>query len=152
MLVQPDGRVAVLDWESAERGLPLWDLFYFMASFASLAGRARGLRRLDAFALHFAGNSPLATRFAAATAAYVRRVQVPAELVEPLFHTCWMHRALKESTRRRPDDLHRAHYGRILQLAIARRAAPGLQRLFAAGGAAAPDAAVGLGSTEVAPG
>ena len=30
-----DGRVVFLDWEAAEaRGMPLWDLFYFLRSFA----------------------------------------------------------------------------------------------------------------------
>jgi hypothetical protein len=51
-------------------------------------------------------------------------------LVEPLFYTCWMHRALKEATRLQPDRLESGTYVRLLRLCVARRDAPGLRRLF----------------------
>ena len=51
--------------------------------------------------------------------------------VEPLFYTCWMHRALKEATRLPPEHLEEGHYLRLLRLCIERRSAPALRRLFA---------------------
>ena len=48
---------------------------------------------------------------------------MPGELVEPLFYTCWMHRALKESTRLTAGDLERGHYFSVLRASIKRREA-----------------------------
>ena len=45
----------------------------------------------------------------AATEHYQARVGVVPELVEPLFYSCWMHRALKESTRLTAGNLERHH-------------------------------------------
>ena len=39
-------------------------------------------------------------------------------LVAPLFYTCWMHRALKESTRLTREQLHAGHYIRLLRLCM----------------------------------
>jgi hypothetical protein len=43
---------------------------------------------------------------------------VPGELIEPLFYTCWMHRALKESTRLTAGNLERGHYFSVLSACI----------------------------------
>ena len=59
----------------------------------------------------------------AATERYRERVDVPAELVEPLFYTCWMHRALKESTRLAAGNLERGHYFSVLNACIEQREA-----------------------------
>jgi hypothetical protein len=55
-------------------------------------------------------------------------------LVEPLFHTCWMHRALKEATRLTSSRLERGHYVSLLRLCIDQREAPTLRRLFSLSG------------------
>ncbi len=54
------------------------------------------------------------------------------DLIEPLFHLCWMHQALKEATRVAPERVAGGHYNRLLRLGLERRGAPTLQRLFGA--------------------
>lgn len=132
MFVRPNGRVVFMDWEAAERrGMPLWDLFYFLRSYTMLS-RVRGLKsRVETFANHFLGDSPLATAIQEATAHYSGRVGVHASLIEPLFYTCWMHRALKEANRLQPERLGSGRFLEVLHLCVERRDAPGLKRLFA---------------------
>jgi aminoglycoside phosphotransferase (APT) family kinase protein len=132
--VRPDGRVVFTDWEAAEScGMPLWDLLYFLRSYV-LLGRMRGLQgRLDTVGRHFLGGSPLSALVHTRIARYVERVGVPPGLIEPLFHTCWMHRALKEATRLTPDTLGDGRFVQLLRWGIARRESPGLQRLFGTG-------------------
>ncbi|UCE03529.1 MAG: aminoglycoside phosphotransferase family protein [Candidatus Latescibacterota bacterium] len=138
VLVRPNGRVVFMDWEAAEhRGMPLWDLFYFLRSYALLK-RVRGLqRRVDLFAHHFFGDSPLAATIQQMTADYCGRVGVHASLVEPLFYTCWMHRALKESNRLQPERLASGRFLGLLQACVERHVTPGLQQLFGTEEAAA---------------
>jgi hypothetical protein len=134
-VVTHDRRLVFLDWEAGElAGMPLWDLFYFIRSYAVIAGRRRGeRRRLHGVAGNWFEDGTLAARFGAAVARYRARVGIPAAAVEPLFHTCWMHRALKEATRLAPTALERGHYRRLLALGIERRQAAGLQRTIGAG-------------------
>jgi hypothetical protein len=66
-----------------------------------------------------------------------RRCEIPPNLVEPLFYTCWMHRALKESTRRVASNLQGGHYVNLLRMCIEKRQSAALRRLFAAGQEAA---------------
>jgi hypothetical protein len=131
MRVRPDGRVVFTDWEAAEScGMPLWDLLYFLRSYA-LLGRVRGLQgRLETFGRHFLGASPLSGFIQAGVARYVERVGVAPELIEPLFHTCWMHRALKEASRLAPEKLDDGRFVQLLRWCMARRESSGLQRLF----------------------
>ena len=132
LLVTSNGTVAFLDWESAEtRGMPLWDLFHFMRSFGVLVARASGTEdRLRGFEQQYLEDGPLATLLATTTRRYCERVGVDPELVEPLFHMSWMHRALKESTRLPPDRLDRGHYLNLLRLCLDGRDRPALRRVF----------------------
>jgi hypothetical protein len=130
VLVTDAGRPAFLDWEAFEpRGLPLWDLFYFLRSFAVTVARARGER--DALrgiaAMLFTGGA-LGALLRDSVDRYAARVGLDPALAEPLFFTCWMHRALKEATRRRPGDLQRGHYLQLLELCVARRRELALRR------------------------
>ena len=59
------------------------------------------------------------------------RIGLDRRLVEPLFVTCWMHRALKEATRLRPERLDDGHYATLVRLSLRERDAPGLRRLYA---------------------
>lgn len=133
VVVGTNGRVVFMDWEAAEmHGMPLWDLFYFLRSYVMLS-RVRGLRsRAETFASHFLDEGSLSSLIHEATASYCARVGVDASLVEPLFFTCWMHRALKESNRLSAERLARGRFLEVLQLCMERRNAPGLQRLFRA--------------------
>ena len=78
---------------------------------------------MKGFAGQFLSASPFQRLLIEATEHYRARVGVPAELVEPLFYTCWMHRALKESTRLTAGNLERGHYFSVLSACIEQRAA-----------------------------
>jgi phosphotransferase family enzyme len=135
LLVAGDGSVAFLDWEAAEhRGVPLWDVFHLARSYAVVAARAAGehnmMRAIDR---HLLGESPLNAMFADVVSRYRTAVGVPAELVEPLFHTSWMHRALKEATRLPEARLGESHYLALLRRGIDGRRSPGVERVLAAG-------------------
>lgn len=131
-LVTGSGRVALLDWESAERdGMPLWDLFYFLRSFsAGIVQRGGGDSSAEQLAEQFLNETPFSRLLIESTANYCRRVAVPSVAVEPLFYTCWIHRALKEATRLPASRLQSGHYYQLLRLFLERRSAASLRRLF----------------------
>jgi len=137
VMVTPRGRVAFLDWEAAETaGMPLWDLFYLMRAYGVLASRRAGTRNmLQGFAEQYLHDTPIGALLVEATTRYCTRIGLPADLVEPLFYTCWMHRALKEATRLAPAELDRGHYVNLLRLCIDQRTTSALQRIFTAQGA-----------------
>ncbi len=126
------GRVAFLDWEAGEpEGLPLWDLLYFLRSYAMQAGPSHGRRDwLEKSARHFRADTPLHALFASAVRRGADRAKLPGRLVGPLFFTCWMHRALKEATRLRGRALAQGRYFGLLRLFVARRQERGLRRLL----------------------
>jgi SAM-dependent methyltransferase len=129
-----DNSVAFLDWEAAEsQGAPLWDLFYFLRSYGTWMARGGSILRGDAlksFAQNFMMSSEFNTLVCEITQHYCERVNLDKRLIEPLFYTCWMHRALKESTRLSPANLEKGHYFQLLRLCIERRQTPGFARLF----------------------
>jgi hypothetical protein len=131
ILVTPAGRPAFLDWEAGEaQGMPLWDLFHFLRSYGLLVSRKAGTRDpLKSFEQQFLEQSGVHRLLVDATGRLRSRIGLAAELVGPLFYTCWMHRALKEAATLPPDRLDRGRYIGILRLAIARRDAPGLLEL-----------------------
>lgn len=127
-LIVADGSVHILDWEAAERsGPPLWDLAYFIRSFAVRAGRRRGMRRDRALGRHLLGTSPLNRAAAGWIRDYADRVGLDRQLVGPLFHTCWMHRAVKEQARLPPGAP--GHYGPLVSRLVLGRGTPGMQEL-----------------------
>lgn len=132
VLVGPDGSVAFLDWEAAEHGgVPLWDVFHLARSFAVLAGRAAGerdmVRGIDRFLF---APGPVNAMVGGVVRRYRERVGVPAGLVEPLFHSGWMHRALKEATRLPADRLAGGHYLALLRRSVERRTTEGFRTLL----------------------
>lgn len=135
MLVAPDGRVALLDWESAEpQGMPLWDLFYFLRSYTLNVSRAGGeVNRLDGVARHFLAESPLSSWLVEAVHGYCAQIGIGTQYVEPLYYTCWMHRALKQATLLSSTRLSQGIYVQLLRRSIAERDAPALRALFATG-------------------
>jgi hypothetical protein len=132
LLVREDGSAVVLDWENADAaGMPLWDLFYLLRSHAVGTGRRSGTRRrMHAIERYLFDASPLSELVVGSVHAYADRLGLERALIEPLFHLCWMHQALKEATRVAPGRVHGAHYNRLLRLGLERRTAPTLQRLF----------------------
>ncbi|MFL5805325.1 MAG: phosphotransferase [Roseiflexaceae bacterium] len=135
MLATPAGRAAFLDWEAFERhGMPLWDLFYFMRSYGVWSSRMAGVRdSLKGFERQFMADSALGAYLVSAAGRYCARGGLAPELVESLFYTCWMHRALKEATRLPAEQLERGHYVGLLRLCIDGRDAPTLRKLFSKG-------------------
>ncbi len=131
MLVTPSGKVALLDWEAAERqGMPLWDLFYFLRSYVMGAARKQGIaQRLEGFQRLFLEQSPWSQATVRFVDRYVQEVGVPQETVLPLFFTCWMHRSLKEANRLEPARLSQGHYVNLLRLCVEQRDSWTLQRL-----------------------
>jgi phosphotransferase family enzyme len=132
VMVRDDGQSVFLDWEAAERrGMPLWDLFYFIRSFAMSVARASGKQdSLNVFVQQFITEATLSPLLIEATERYCTRSGVPKQLVAPLFYTCWMHRALKEVTRLPAAGLERGHYVNLLRLCIEHRNAPVFRSLF----------------------
>jgi hypothetical protein len=110
--------------------MPLWDLFVFLQSFSAWAGRLRGVRDHAASAAealfettHF---NELLVR---ASSRYLARVGVAQDVVEPLFYTCWVDRALRTAPWVQ-GPLTNSMFFRLLRLAIAGRNRPGLRCLF----------------------
>jgi aminoglycoside phosphotransferase (APT) family kinase protein len=132
VLVTEEGGVGLLDWEAANpHGIPLWDLFYFLRSVGVTISRTSGERSsLRAFEHQFLGVTDLSTVLTAATRKYCGATGVSSDLVEPLFHLCWMHRAVKQASRLSPVRLRWGHYVRLLHTTIEHREAPGLRMLF----------------------
>ena len=120
LLVGADGAPAFLDWEAAERhGMPLWDAFYFVRSFAVTVARRRGrTSRLAAVRRELLADGPLSRLLTEAAGRHCAEIGLDRSLVGPLFVTCWMHRALKEATRLSPARLDSGHYVNLLRLCL----------------------------------
>lgn len=132
MIAGTDGRVGVLDWESFEPdGLPLWDLFHFLHAAVFILARSWiPRRRMWILSEHFFDEGRYSGLILDAVRRYRERVGIAPELVEPLFTFCWIHRALKESARRRPDDVANGHYARFARRIMASPTSPTLRRLY----------------------
>ena len=101
LLLGPDGRIVVLDWESFEPdGPPLWDLWHLIASTTRDLDRSPVPRRQATRLVRtFLGTGEANDQVVRATARYRRAIAVETILVIPLMVFGWLHRALKESTR-----------------------------------------------------
>jgi len=132
MMVSDQGKVVVLDWEAGEpHGVPLWDLFYYVGSYGCWMLRMQGRRdNLRNFAEHFLEEAPLGRYLEEITGRYCNLVGVDNKLVESLYYTCWMHRALKEATRLPVASVESGHYVNLLRLVIEQRNTATLRRLF----------------------
>ncbi|HET8777013.1 MAG TPA: phosphotransferase [Candidatus Limnocylindria bacterium] len=111
--LRPDGRPAFMDWEAAVAdGMPLWDLFYFARSHILWGARVRRYaRRPSSMIGRLLADEPLRT----AVDRYSRQLEIPADLVGPLFSLCWAHRAVREVTRIEPKRLRHSHYLGLLR-------------------------------------
>jgi thiamine kinase-like enzyme len=132
LVVTAGGSPGFLDWESADPGgMPLWDLFHFLRSFGLIVSRNAG--RHDptrSFDEQILATSALNQLLVDTTRRFCAETGMSTRLVEPLFYLCWVHRAAKETSRLAPEALGSGRYFNLLRLAILRRDAPGLQRLF----------------------
>jgi Phosphotransferase enzyme family len=135
LLAVDDGRVGFLDWESFEPdGLPLWDLFHLIHAAILVLGRSRiPRRRMWILSEHIFGSGRYSGLLLDAVQVYRDRLGIAPGLVEPLFTFCWIHRALKESARRRPDDVGNGHYARLARRIVTSPTAPTLRGLYGDG-------------------
>lgn len=131
VLVTNTGRAAFLDWEASEmHGPPLWDLFDFIRSFGTWVGRVSGERsNAVIYESAFLTKSLLAGLQRNAVRDYCDRVGLQRELIEPLFYSCWMQRALREAAWT-SKPLANGTYIDLLRLCIRGRGSPGLQWLL----------------------
>jgi hypothetical protein len=138
LLAGPDGRVGFLDWESFEPdGLPLWDLFHLLHAAVLELARARiPRRRISVLAEHFLDEGRYSSLIVDAVQRSRDRIGIAPELVEPLFTFSWIHRALKESARRRPGDVAGGLFASFARRIVASSNAPTLRRLYGDGGSA----------------
>jgi len=132
MVSDEANRIIVIDWESGEpEGMPLWDLFYFFRTYASWVSRRQGSRdSIKNFSENFLAKSELHSLLVNVTERYRASVALDRKLIRPLFYTCWMHRALKESTRLTEASLQQGHYFQVLRMCIAQQGNPALRALF----------------------
>jgi hypothetical protein len=132
VLVADDGRPIFLDWEAFEPyGLPLWDAVYFARSHVMTVGRAAGGRdALEIVRRAWLEDTPAVRDFARVIREHRDRIGLERDLIEPLFTTCWMHRALKEAGRLTAARLQHSHYAGLLRMVLDRPDAPGLRRLY----------------------
>lgn len=131
VIVNENGRATFLDWEAADpRGMPLWDLFYFLRSYGNWVSRRRARSRdaLKNFRENFLERGPLNDLLVEATNRYCEIVGLNKSLVAPLFFTCWIHRALRQATW--ADELGNAHFVNLIRMCIDARDAPGLAALL----------------------
>ena len=134
-VVTPEGSVTFLDWEAAEpQGMPLWDLFYFQRSYCMVNARKNGIHdRQAGLSRGFLRATPFNSQLVGSTRRYCEEIGLAAEFIEPLFYTCWMHRALKEAASLSPARLDNGHYLNLIRHFIENRHSETLSRLFSSG-------------------
>jgi hypothetical protein len=103
-IVADGGSFMVVDWESArQHGLPLWDLWYFLAdALAGLDNAWDPIARERHFAQLFRGQLPASGTLFTWTRRIVDALRIPTAAVGPLATLCWLHHA-----RSHADDVHR---------------------------------------------
>ncbi|HEX3256199.1 MAG TPA: phosphotransferase, partial [Gaiellaceae bacterium] len=132
VVVTADGEPGFLDWEAADPdGMPLWDLFHFLRSFGLAVSQKAGTRDPnESFADQVLATSGLNRLLVETARRFCHETGFSTRLVEPLFYLCWVHRAVKEASRLTEEELQSGRYVNLLRVAVTRRDAPGLQRLF----------------------
>lgn len=103
LLLGEQGRLGVIDWESAcEKGFPFVDFFYAVTDAITVAqgydDRSKAFQEcfaLDGIYAHMVGQFLTRLR---------RVVQIPDEMVGLCFHACWLHHAANEYRSTGPSD------------------------------------------------
>ena len=121
VLVQPNARVAFLDWEAADaEGMPLSDVFHFARSHVIGRARSSSARRPGVLLRSIVEDEGLRST----VAAYTARLRIDPALVAPLMTLCWAHRALREVTRLEAPQLDASHYLGLMNASLDARAQP----------------------------
>jgi hypothetical protein len=125
LLLDRDGRLGVVDWESAEEAaLPLKDFFYAMVDAVAATGGYED--RVSAARDCFGAGGRHATTVGRFQNAVARAVGASPELVEVSFHACWLGHAANELRSAGPSD--EAPFREIVQWLVEREPAPPLIR------------------------
>lgn len=123
--------IAFLDWEAGEsRGLPLWDLLYFLRSASlTLAPRRPWQSRRSRSRRDLIVGSAVGELVAEHVRRYVDATGLDPDAVEPLFHLCWVQRAVKQARRLPAHRRSRGTFHRFVLDAAEGRDRPGLRRI-----------------------
>jgi hypothetical protein len=106
LVVDGDSGFTALDWESANpAGLPLWDLWYFLADALLLLDGDVGDPR-TAFGRLFRGDAQGSADLFRWTRAAVDALAIPPEAVGKLATLCWLHHGLSHVAREAAVDRH----------------------------------------------
>jgi hypothetical protein len=102
IVVHRDGGFVVVDWESAApRGLPLWDLLYFLVdALPLLEGALTSHQRVTAAVRLLRGESATSPVLFDWLRRAAEAAGVPADAVGPLATLCWLHHGLSHVSRR----------------------------------------------------
>ena len=122
VLVGRDGEVTFLDWENADpQGVPLWDLVYLTQTHASAVATRRGVRyTARSFADQLVAPSAWRAVLDERVERCARALSMDPAVVEPITSLLWVHLAVKESTRLRPDGLSRSRYRQYVRAVMGR--------------------------------
>jgi hypothetical protein len=86
------GEFTVLDWEDTRRfGLPLWDLWYFLADALALVEQGAGEDRVAFFSRLFGGEARGSKTLFRWTRAFTAALGVPPATIGSLATLCWLH-------------------------------------------------------------
>ncbi|MDP9258899.1 MAG: aminoglycoside phosphotransferase family protein [Actinomycetota bacterium] len=121
LLVQRDGAIAMLDWESAEqRGVPGLDLLYFLTYAGFFVdGTMHTGGELASYRRMLTPSSSTGRVYAESMAAYVERVGLDASMLEPLRLLCWLVHARAAQLRQEGETMGGREHG-LLFLELAR--------------------------------
>jgi hypothetical protein len=120
LAAQRDGTLAVFDWENGDpEGIPLWDLFYFLASYGRLCrAESKSYCGIESFAVP---NSFLRETAQRAISSYTKAVGVPETAINSLFYLFLAHRALREAWYVPKAQRQQGEYIRSLRFALHNR-------------------------------
>jgi hypothetical protein len=121
VLVQDDGSIAMLDWESAQQvGAPGLDLVYFLTYAALFVDGAIDTgRELYYYRRMLTESTPTGRAYAECTAAYAARVGLDPSALDPLRLLCWLVHARSAQLREESETMD-APEGGLLLLELAR--------------------------------
>lgn len=116
VLVDPKGRIGLIDWENAERfGMPIWDLLRFLSAYAAWSAQLGGRRWSVSLACATLFEpSPFHGLLARSIQRYRSTTELGEELVPPLVLTWLMVEALRQATRLPLGASTTSHAARLL--------------------------------------
>ncbi len=122
VLVRSDGRLAILDWESAEpRGVPGLDLVYFLSYASFFAERVlHSGDELDSYGRMIASSGATGRVYAECVTRYAKRVGLDQTWLRPLRLLCWLVHARTSGVREGNLDGSRSSRDAAVFLQLAR--------------------------------